>query len=307
MKLEASVKRRDAGGKCFLDVTLRNPSKNLVLMPHLQLRRSDSGERVLPVYYSDNYVSMVPQESKTLSIEVATADLQGQKPLLVLDGWNVDVTPVSSADCDVALNKNALVASWPTTGIPIHWFDGPLSQIKIGCGERRGMRDFGQDTGYDTGSGQRLFMAPPADISAEPSLLPDLFKMGRAGECTYTFPMKPNTGGYTVKLIFAERDFGPKLPPKNSTSAPETPRPNPDCTGKRVFNVTINDEPVLKNFDICVAAGKWDKAVVEEFKGVQPNKEGNITVSFQNGSASQPLINAIEVLPLEKVNSTGQP
>ena len=155
VKLEATVKRHDADGKCFLEVTLRNPSKNIVLMPHLQLRRSDSGERVLPVYYSDNYVSMVPQESKTLSIEAATADLQGQKPLLVLDGWNVDVTPVSSTDCDVALNKNAQVDSWPTTGLPIHWFDGPLSQIKIGGGAATRIE------GFRAGHGLRYWIRPP--------------------------------------------------------------------------------------------------------------------------------------------------
>jgi beta-galactosidase/beta-glucuronidase len=303
VKLEASVKRRDAAEKSFFDVTLRNPSKNLVLMSHLQLRRGDSGERVLPIYYSDNYVSMVPQESKTLSIEVATADLHGQKPLLVLDGWNVDVAPVSSTDCDVALNKNALVASWPVTGIPIKWFNGPLSQVKIACGQRYGVKDFSLDTGYDTGIEHRN-NAVPVDLSAEPSLSQDLFKVARVGECTYTFPMKPAAGGYTVKLIFAERDFGPKPPPKNKStpaaSEPETPRPEINRIGKRIFNVAINDETVLKNFDICVAAGKWDKAVVEEFKGIQPDKDGNILIRFQNGPASQPLINAIEVLPSEK-------
>ncbi len=95
-KMSASVTRRDAGGKTFLEVKLRNPSDHIAMMAHLQLRRGDSGERVLPVYYSDNYVSMIPQEGKTLTVEAATTDLQGQKPLLVLDGWNVDVTPVTS-------------------------------------------------------------------------------------------------------------------------------------------------------------------------------------------------------------------
>ena len=30
-------------------------------MAHLQLRRQKSGERVLPVYYSDNYVSLAAE------------------------------------------------------------------------------------------------------------------------------------------------------------------------------------------------------------------------------------------------------
>lgn len=36
-------------------------------MAHLQLRRKSSGERVLPVFYSDNYVSLAPGESRTVT------------------------------------------------------------------------------------------------------------------------------------------------------------------------------------------------------------------------------------------------
>jgi Exo-beta-D-glucosaminidase Ig-fold domain len=129
VKLEVLVKRRDAGGKCLLDVTVRNPSDKIALMAHLQLRRKSTGERVLPVYYSDNYISLVPQESRTATIETAASDLKGDKPLLVLDGWNIDVTPVASGDCEVALNKNAQGASWPVTNISVKKPD-PLGQIK---------------------------------------------------------------------------------------------------------------------------------------------------------------------------------
>jgi hypothetical protein len=61
--LEAQVTRKDADGKMLVTVTLHNPTAGLAVMAHLQLRRH-SGERVLPVYYSDNYVSLTPNESK---------------------------------------------------------------------------------------------------------------------------------------------------------------------------------------------------------------------------------------------------
>ena len=119
VKLEASLKRHDAGGNCLLDVTLHNPSGNIALMAHLQLRRKNSGERVLPVYYSDNYFSLLPQESKTVTIEAATAALRGDQPLVVVDGWNVEVIPTSSSQGGIEPNKNAQVSSWPVTGISI--------------------------------------------------------------------------------------------------------------------------------------------------------------------------------------------
>ena len=117
--LEAKVTRHDADGKCLLDVTLHNPGSQIAVMAHLQLRRQRSGERVLPVYYTDNYVSLTPGESKTITIEAAASDLKREKPLIVLDGWNVAVTPVSSHDAAVALNENAQVSHWPVTGLPI--------------------------------------------------------------------------------------------------------------------------------------------------------------------------------------------
>jgi beta-mannosidase len=117
--LEASVARHDQDGKCLLEVTLRNSSSQIALMAHLQLRRKNSGERVLPVYYSDNYVSLVPGETRTISLEAAKADLKGQTPLIALDGWNIAVHPYASAEAVVALNEEAQVKHWPVTGLPV--------------------------------------------------------------------------------------------------------------------------------------------------------------------------------------------
>ncbi len=116
--LAAKVGRHDADGKCLLEVALRNPGSQIALMAHLQLRRKDSGERVLPVYYSDNYLSLAPGETRTISIEAAEADLKGQTPLIALDGWNISVEPFASADAAVALNEDAQVKHWPATGLP---------------------------------------------------------------------------------------------------------------------------------------------------------------------------------------------
>ena len=117
--LDAKVVRREVEGKSFLDVTLHNPGTQVALMTHVQLRRKGSGERVLPVYYSDNYVSLVPNESKTITIETATSDLKGEAALVLVDGWNVGVAASSAPGVDVALNVGAQVDHWPVTGLPI--------------------------------------------------------------------------------------------------------------------------------------------------------------------------------------------
>jgi len=115
--LEAKVERSISGGKQMVTVTLHNPTNSVALMAHLQLRDS-SGERVLPVYYSDNYVSLVPNESISITIEAAQQDSMDKGATVVVDGWNVSVAPASAAGVSIAPNIDAQPEHWPVTGLP---------------------------------------------------------------------------------------------------------------------------------------------------------------------------------------------
>jgi beta-mannosidase len=120
VKLEAKATRGEGSRKDSfkITVTLHNPAKQIALMTHVQLRHGKDGERVLPVYASDNYVSLVPGESKTITIEADTAQLKGEAPALTVDGWNVSVGSAGS-EVPVTTNVNAQVDHWPVTGLPI--------------------------------------------------------------------------------------------------------------------------------------------------------------------------------------------
>jgi hypothetical protein len=117
------------------------------------------------------------------------------------------------------------------------------------------------------------------DASALNAGPPELYRTERWGDCVYTFPMKPLAGGagYTVRLHFAETTF--------------------DAPGRRAFNVLINGQPALSDFDVFQTAGGKDKAVVKEFSGIRPDGDGNLQIKFQHGSADQPEINALEIAP----------
>jgi hypothetical protein len=116
--LQVQLQRSVVDGKCTVIVTLRNTSPHIALMAHLQLRRRQSGERVLPAYASDNYVSLVPKQTKTITIEAAQSDLHGEDALVVVDGWNVSVTPVSFPGAAIAPNVEVQPDHWPTSGLP---------------------------------------------------------------------------------------------------------------------------------------------------------------------------------------------
>jgi hypothetical protein len=117
--LDAKLEHKDPLGDSsantgLLVVTLHNPTTHVALMAHLQLRRAHSGERVLPVYYSDNYVSLVPNETRTITIEADMTSFSGEDVLVLVDGWNVTVAPGVS----IAPNVDAQPDHSPVTGLP---------------------------------------------------------------------------------------------------------------------------------------------------------------------------------------------
>ncbi len=114
--IEVTGESRVEGEKTLLTVTLRNPTETIALMTHLQLHQKGSGKRVLPVFYSDNYITLVPGELRTVTVEAATKDLAGDAPQILVDGFNVDVRPVEGAVA-VGLNVNAQPLHWPASGL----------------------------------------------------------------------------------------------------------------------------------------------------------------------------------------------
>jgi exo-1,4-beta-D-glucosaminidase len=70
-------------------VTLRNPSQVLAFLVHLAVRKGPGGEEVLPVLWEDNYVTLLPGETRELEAAYAAKDLGGLTPVVTIDGWNV--------------------------------------------------------------------------------------------------------------------------------------------------------------------------------------------------------------------------
>ena len=68
------------------------------------------------------------------------------------------------------------------------------------------------------------------------------------------------------------------------------------AAGQRVFNVAINGTTVLSNFDIFATSGAQNRALTEEFTAVA-NSSGAITIAFTQGTADNPEVNGIEVVP----------
>jgi exo-1,4-beta-D-glucosaminidase len=90
----ASASRTIASGQETVTITLNNTSAtNIAFFLRAEVTAGNDGLEVLPVTYTDNYISLFPGESITITSEYATADLGGQSPYLRIRGYNV--TPFS--------------------------------------------------------------------------------------------------------------------------------------------------------------------------------------------------------------------
>jgi hypothetical protein len=93
--LTANLKlARGGAAEHHATVTLINSGTSAAVATKLTLKDAATGERILPAYYSDNYVSILPGETKTIGIAIPSSSAKGAVKV-DLRGWNV--TPVSVA------------------------------------------------------------------------------------------------------------------------------------------------------------------------------------------------------------------
>jgi len=78
---------RGTSGRSDAHVTLTNTSKNVAFFLRLQIVGRDGAE-ALPVFWEDNYVTLLPGETRTVAATYRARDLHGV-PRLVVSGWNV--------------------------------------------------------------------------------------------------------------------------------------------------------------------------------------------------------------------------
>ena len=87
-KLGVSARFSRVADEITAKVTLANPGTNVALMTHLILRDAATSKRILPVYYSDNYLSLLPGEKRDVTVTCAVKDATAAMKIGV-EGWNV--------------------------------------------------------------------------------------------------------------------------------------------------------------------------------------------------------------------------
>jgi len=88
-KLEITAAKEEQGGKAGMRVSVRNPSANVAFMAHLRVTKGKGGEDLTPIFWSDNYFSLLPGERREITASYDAADLNGKAAVVELDGYNV--------------------------------------------------------------------------------------------------------------------------------------------------------------------------------------------------------------------------
>lgn len=77
------------GANATAQVTLKNTGSGLAFFTRLTLLAGKGGKPVRPVLWQDNYVSLLPGETRTLTVSYAASDLGGAAAAVQVSGWNV--------------------------------------------------------------------------------------------------------------------------------------------------------------------------------------------------------------------------
>ena len=78
-----------SGARHGLTATVRNNGSAVAAMVRLSLLEDRSDKRVLPTLYSDNYLWLLPGESRTLTLSWPAEALSSRRPSLLVEGYNV--------------------------------------------------------------------------------------------------------------------------------------------------------------------------------------------------------------------------
>jgi exo-1,4-beta-D-glucosaminidase len=87
IKEKHSFKKEGAGQT--VTVEIENPTPTLALMVEINVYKSDTGDVVLPVFWEDNFVTLLPGEKRKVKGFFVQDDLGGAEPEIKFRGWNL--------------------------------------------------------------------------------------------------------------------------------------------------------------------------------------------------------------------------
>lgn len=80
---------------CTVGLELANTSETIAFNIRLQVLDKNNGDRILPVFFTDNYVSVLPNNEEKLVINFEFEQPKDTTPVLSLAGWNTETKKIA--------------------------------------------------------------------------------------------------------------------------------------------------------------------------------------------------------------------
>jgi len=97
VKLEVHAGAMSNKAQGMLHVHVKNPSGSVAFLIHLRAAKGANGDDLVPIFWDDNYFTLLPGEEKTITATLASADMAAGAPVLTIDGYNVTPAAVPFA------------------------------------------------------------------------------------------------------------------------------------------------------------------------------------------------------------------
>lgn len=88
MKVATTIMKAKQISKGKIEVTIYNPATEpIAFFNRISLVNAVTKKRILPVFYSDNYISILPGQQKAITLEYTPGNIKIQ---IAINGWNVE-------------------------------------------------------------------------------------------------------------------------------------------------------------------------------------------------------------------------
>jgi exo-1,4-beta-D-glucosaminidase len=94
VKLDIQAMSHEGGATGMIHLHVKNNSNSVAFMVHPRLTKGPDGDDIVPIFWNDNYFSLLPGEEKAIAATFSKSDLDGQSPSLQVDGYNIAPTTI---------------------------------------------------------------------------------------------------------------------------------------------------------------------------------------------------------------------
>jgi exo-1,4-beta-D-glucosaminidase len=88
LQYDYQLSKDERNGKISLKV--KNPSESLAFFIFFDVLDPVTRNPVLPIFWNDNYVTLLPGEERTFEANYFLSNTQGNKPVIEVKAWNVN-------------------------------------------------------------------------------------------------------------------------------------------------------------------------------------------------------------------------